>query len=75
LPPSTPVHYWDTIAYSATGRAYPSTGEARVTGGEEKLIKGDIDYTTTHRTELERLNKDVMTDGLDGVVKKVNSCT
>jgi hypothetical protein len=40
----------------------------RVTGGEEKLIEGDIDYTISHRTELERLNKDVMTDGLDGVV-------
>jgi hypothetical protein len=47
----------------------------RVTGGEEKLIKGDIDYTTTHRTKLEHLNKDVKTDGLDVVVKKVNSCT
>jgi hypothetical protein len=45
-------NYWDTIAYSATKRANPSTKEARVTGGEEKLIKGDIDYTTTHRTEF-----------------------
>jgi hypothetical protein len=68
-------NYWDTIAYLATGRAYPSTREERVTGGEEKLIKGDIDYTISHRTKLEGLNKDVMTDGLDGVVKKVNSCT
>jgi hypothetical protein len=59
----------------ATGQAHPSTREARVTGGEEKLIKGDINYTISHRTKLERLNKDVMTDGLDGVVKKVNSCT
>jgi hypothetical protein len=37
--------------------------------------KGVIDYTISHRTKLERLNKDVMTDGLDWVVKKVNSCT
>jgi hypothetical protein len=49
-------------------------------GGEghrrrEKLIKGDIDYTISHRTQLEHLNKDVMTDGLDGMVKKVNFCT
>jgi hypothetical protein len=61
------------IAYSATGRANPSTSEARATGGEEKLIKESIGYTTTHRTELEHLNKDVKTDGLDGVAKKVNS--
>jgi hypothetical protein len=46
----------------------------RVTGGEKTLIKGDINYTISHRTELERLNKDVMTDGLDGMVKKVISC-
>jgi hypothetical protein len=68
-------NYWDTIAYSAIGRAHPSTREVRVTGGEKKLIKGDINYTISHGTELERLNKDVMTDGLDGMVKKVNSCT
>jgi hypothetical protein len=41
----------------------------------EKLIKGDIDYTTTHRTEVFKRNKDVKPDGLDVVVKKVNSCT
>jgi hypothetical protein len=64
-----------THAYSATGRAHLRTREARVSGGENKLNKGDIDYTISHRTELERLNKDVMTDGLDGMVKKVNSCT
>jgi hypothetical protein len=59
----------------ATGRAHPSTREARVTGGEEQHIKEDIEYTISHHTELERLNKDVMMDGLDGVVKKGNSCT
>jgi hypothetical protein len=44
-------NHWDTIAYSATGRANPSTGEASVTGGEEELIKEVIDYTTTQRTK------------------------
>jgi hypothetical protein len=60
-----------TIAYSGTSLHKGGEGHRR----REKLIKGDIDYTISHRTELEHLNKDVMTDGLDGMVKKVNSCT
>jgi hypothetical protein len=46
-----------------------------VTGGEEMLFKGDINYTISNRTKLEHRNKDEMTDGLDGMEKKVNSGT
>jgi hypothetical protein len=34
------------------GRAHSCTGEAIVTIEEEELIKGDVDYTATHRTKF-----------------------
>ncbi len=35
-------HYWDTIAYSATGRAHPSTREVRGTGGGRSSSRGTL---------------------------------